>query len=256
MARKKAKGAGKKKDAKEKPDDAKEKPDDAKPAGDEGEKIISEKTPLEKIMNFFQTPLGLFLAIVITIFLVFLAVQAVIMCLNEWEKTADLRHAMQLVKTFMMRKDSSYEDKDVKIRYKLNHDWMAHKDAIYLFVVQPQNWTESRKFCMRQNAKLLRVENAEEEEFIEGIAYGKHNSYWIGAIKESNKWIWLDDKTEVKLLYWAEKSPRKEDTTPDQPFCMRLKNDCTIPRKCWTDIRCNYWARSICKIKPLKKWMN
>nr|XP_020663283.1 oxidized low-density lipoprotein receptor 1-like isoform X3 [Pogona vitticeps] len=229
MARKKAKGAGKKKDAKEKPDDAKEKPDDAKPAGDEGEKIISEKTPLEKIMNFFQTPLGLFLAIVITIFLVFLAVQAVIMCLNEWEKTADLRHAMQLVKTFMMRKDSSYEDKDdietifdadkvaeelavlavmlsqleeeiIKIRYKLNHDWMAHKDAIYLFVVQPQNWTESRKFCMRQNAKLLRVENAEEEEFIEGIAYGKHNSYWIGAIKESNKWIWLDDKTEVKLL--------------------------------------------------------
>ncbi|XP_072858272.1 uncharacterized protein LOC110071156 isoform X2 [Pogona vitticeps] len=181
MAPKKAPAADKNKDAKGKSDDA-------KPADDKGEK----KTLFQKIKDFWASPMGIYVAIVFTIILVVMAIGSALVCLNEASRTADLRYAMELVKKFMMTKDPSYETRDdietifdadqiagelaalalllndleneiAGIRYRLNHDWMANKDAIYLFVSGANTWHNAVKVCEKEKAKLVHIESEHEE---------------------------------------------------------------------------------------------
>lgn len=49
------------------------------------------------------------------------------------------------------------------IVYKLNHDWVAHKEAIYLPVHGAKYWNEAKDHCEKEKVKLVDVENESEE---------------------------------------------------------------------------------------------
>ncbi|KAJ7327300.1 hypothetical protein JRQ81_017059 [Phrynocephalus forsythii] len=220
---------------KNKPDDDKEKPDDAKP-DDKGESL------------------------------------------NEWNRTADLRYAMYLVKRFMISRDPSYEKKSdveiiseadkiaqglalvatklneleeeiAEIQYKLNHDWMAHKNALYTFNKGGRNLKEAIDFCKSEKATM---------EFVQSNVHTSFNTYWLGAYKYSSKnWIWTADNTTVKTFYWATGKPSMTETpTTAKPHCLTHRKYCGPPNNCWMDEPCSEKRRVCCKIKPLKRWMD
>nr|XP_020663301.1 uncharacterized protein LOC110086609 isoform X3 [Pogona vitticeps] len=169
-------------------EDAKQKPDDAKPADDK-----EEKKPLkEKLKDFFQSTMGIYIAIVMTVIFIASAIICIYICVLQWNKTADLRNAMYLVRKFMISKDTSYEQKGdietifdadqiagdlaalalllneleaeiVDIRYRLSHDWMAEKNILYRFAKQGSTFWEAKQFCENDKAKIAKIENAEEE---------------------------------------------------------------------------------------------
>ncbi|KAH0615710.1 hypothetical protein JD844_026053 [Phrynosoma platyrhinos] len=121
-----------------------------------------------------------------------IAVLFIVYAVREWEKTAHLRHAMVMIKEFMIARDANFkgkEDPEIvlatdkvakelaswaimlneieaeldNIRFRLNHDWVAYRNAIYLLQDYGNPWEVLKELCKKEKADMVKVESEEEE---------------------------------------------------------------------------------------------
>ena len=111
-----------------------------------------------------------------------------------------------------------------------------------------KSWADARKTCLRQNADLVVIDNAEENQHILSLVKRQRSNkdYWIGLIdvdgQDIFKWI-AYNSTLQNYTYWVKGEPTN--------VWNGQKEDCVEMRKIrnfkWNDVPCNDRNGFICE---------
>ena len=121
--------------------------------------------------------------------------------------------------------------------------WLSWGDSCYRFYKGPKSWNESLTFCRENQADLVSLNSAEENQFVFQNVDATRG-IWIGLVKDQN----------LRLFRWA--SEEKVDfknwvTEPDingTDNCGEMV-DYWIYRGKWNDRRCYWNLPFICEKK-------
>ncbi|XP_058414783.1 killer cell lectin-like receptor 2 [Diceros bicornis minor] len=93
------------------------------------------------------------------------------------------------------RKQESFS-KSLQNTGKLYEDrWSCCGVNCYYFTTEVKTWKGCKQTCQSYNLSLLKINDKDEQAFLQPQTYG--NSYWIGLSynAEERKWKWIDDGT-------------------------------------------------------------
>ncbi|CAN0291637.1 unnamed protein product [Rangifer tarandus platyrhynchus] len=95
---------------------------------------------------------------------------------------------------YSKKKDKTYQSHKRKENYReeYKNKWSCCEEKCYYFSDIHKTFEESRKFCTNQGSHLLKIEDEDEQEFIQSLV-----SYfsWIGLSRKGiiSPWKWEDD---------------------------------------------------------------
>ncbi|CAM5081255.1 unnamed protein product [Eretmochelys imbricata] len=86
--------------------------------------------------------------------------------------------------------------------------WIQHRGKCYRFTKERSSWQKSKKYCLSHGSRLLRIENKEELDFINGLAC----FHWIGLLRKgaSTSWMWEDGTAHPTDLFQVKKQKTGE----------------------------------------------
>nr|XP_016853268.1 PREDICTED: L-selectin isoform X1 [Anolis carolinensis] len=140
-------------------------------------------------------------------------------------------------------------------RYRLNHDWVAHKHKMYVFRDRLVTIDQAKEMCKFEWAPMVKIESDEEEQFIEDYIRERDSHYWLSLRwKTGNEYYWDSDGTDLPpgTGYWMDGS------TPwgsDSEACVHVKMKCDTPLRCWEKGDCGIKRRTFCKVKANPRWL-
>ncbi|KAF3816349.1 hypothetical protein GH733_014522, partial [Mirounga leonina] len=74
-------------------------------------------------------------------------------------------------------------------------NWIIYKNNCYLFSTSLASWNRSKRQCSQLHSNLLKLDSAEELEFIvRQMSSQPDNSFWIGLSRHQTEgsWLWED----------------------------------------------------------------
>uniref|UniRef100_A0A3Q4GQ12 C-type lectin domain-containing protein n=1 Tax=Neolamprologus brichardi TaxID=32507 RepID=A0A3Q4GQ12_NEOBR len=106
--------------------------------------------------------------------------------------------------------------------------WALFNSSCYFFSyiessTVKKNWHQSREDCGSRGSDLVVIDDQEEQKFISSNIQNMktsgqwwENGFWIGItdIETENRWVWINNVTEVEQRYWMDGEPNnhgKED---------------------------------------------
>ncbi|XP_065428040.1 C-type lectin domain family 9 member A-like [Chrysemys picta bellii] len=107
--------------------------------------------------------------------------------------------------------------------------WIHHRGKCYRFTNERSSWQKSKKYCSSHGSRLLRIENKEELDFINGLAC----FHWIGLCRKivGTSWMWEDGTAHFTDLFQVK---RKEPGAS----CALLKAGEATSYNCTEQYRC------------------
>lgn len=103
---------------------------------------------------------------------------------------------------------------------KCPEGWSRLRSGCYKVLEESQNKFESEKECMKQGGYLASIDNDQELEHIrdwyvskvQNQCLYKADILWIGAQYDTEKKVWISDKTEDEIQYthWLDTEPNSE----------------------------------------------
>ncbi|XP_006192197.1 oxidized low-density lipoprotein receptor 1 [Camelus ferus] len=81
--------------------------------------------------------------------------------------------------------------------------WLWHEENCYRFSSGPFNWEKSQENCLSLDARLLKINNTGDLEFIQQATAHSSFPFWIGLSlrKPSNSWFWEDGSPLMPHLF-------------------------------------------------------
>ncbi|XP_031236848.1 C-type lectin domain family 7 member A isoform X2 [Mastomys coucha] len=92
-------------------------------------------------------------------------------------------------------------------------NWIMHGKSCYLFSFSGNSWYGSKRHCSQLGAQLLKIDNAEEFEFIESQTSSHHvHSFWIGLSRNQSEgpWFWEDRSAFTPNLFQVRNTAPQE----------------------------------------------
>ncbi|XP_065428102.1 natural killer cells antigen CD94-like isoform X2 [Chrysemys picta bellii] len=107
--------------------------------------------------------------------------------------------------------------------------WIQHRRKCYHFTHEKSSWQKSQEYCSSHSSRLLRIENKEELDFINRLAY----FHWIGLFRTgaATSWMWEDGTAYSTELFQVK---RKEPGAS----CALLKAGEATSYNCTEQYRC------------------
>ena len=127
-------------------------------------------------------------------------------------------------------------------------DWIGHGTSCYILVTSSKIWENAKKECEKWNARLVKVESSEENDFIKTELLPTENrNYWIGLSDSDNE----GDGTQLDsdgYKNWGENRPKnnQNDNNEDCVVIRIRKSDPDHYGK-WYDRPCSLNKRYICE---------
>ena len=132
-------------------------------------------------------------------------------------------------------------------------EWICNGTSCYKLVTSPKlSWGKAKEECEKCQARLVKVESHEENDFIktELLPTHKNGSYWIGLSDSANEtdWMWTDGTQLDSDGYknWGDDQP---DNNKNKQNCVAIqirKSDPDHYGK-WHDRRCSHERNYICE---------
>ncbi|XP_058413400.1 killer cell lectin-like receptor 5 [Diceros bicornis minor] len=128
------------------------------------------------------------------------------------------------------RKQESFS-KSLQNTGKLYEDrWSCRGVNCYYFTTEVKTWQGCKQTCQSYNLSLLKINDKDEQAFLQPQTYG--NSYWIGLSynAEERKWKWIDGDTSginspIKSLpYGKEECAFLSSTRIENTYCLKTYN--------------------------------
>ncbi|XP_071591214.1 macrophage mannose receptor 1-like isoform X2 [Heliangelus exortis] len=130
-----------------------------------------------------------------------------------------------------------------KLEYQATNDgWIIHEDKQYYFSKGHVHIEEARRFCQKNFADLVVIENERKRQFLWKYVYTKHRggSYFIGLVVSFDQnFSWLDE-TPVNYVAWA---PNEPNFGNNDENCVIMSEDFGF----WKDISCGLKNGFICE---------
>ena len=130
--------------------------------------------------------------------------------------------------------------------------WIGNGKSCYKLFTSKKTWENAKEECEEWNARLVKVESPEENDFIKEkiLPTNENGNYWIGLSKtnEENVWIWTDG-TQLDSDGYENWENNQPDNNQNQQNCVVIhirKSDPDHNGK-WKDIRCFQEWKYICE---------
>uniref|UniRef100_A0A8C6RNY8 C-type lectin domain family 7, member a n=2 Tax=Nannospalax galili TaxID=1026970 RepID=A0A8C6RNY8_NANGA len=94
-------------------------------------------------------------------------------------------------------------------------NWIMHQKSCYLFSMSLESWHTSKRRCSQLGSNLLKIDNANELEFIESqVSSHPANSFWIGLSRNQSEgaWLWEDGSILSPDLFQIRNTPTQENS--------------------------------------------
>ncbi|XP_027975646.1 C-type lectin domain family 7 member A isoform X1 [Eumetopias jubatus] len=95
-------------------------------------------------------------------------------------------------------------------------NWIIHKNNCYLFSTSLASWNRSKRQCSQLHSNLLKIDSAEELEFIvRQMSSQPDNSFWIGLSRHRTEgpWLWEDGSTFSSNLFQIRSTETQENSS-------------------------------------------
>ncbi|XP_025735665.1 C-type lectin domain family 7 member A isoform X1 [Callorhinus ursinus] len=95
-------------------------------------------------------------------------------------------------------------------------NWIIHKNNCYLFSTSLASWNRSKRQCSQLHSNLLKIDSAEELEFIvRQMSFQPDNSFWIGLSRHQTEgpWLWEDGSTFSSNLFQIRSTETQENSS-------------------------------------------
>ncbi|XP_075461311.1 CD209 antigen-like isoform X4 [Ascaphus truei] len=130
------------------------------------------------------------------------------------------------------------------IKYRCEYcseNWILFSRKCYFLSLNLMNQTGSTGNCKKMGSFLTKIQNTEEESFLESQLKG---SAWIGLTKKNDDWFWEDGSIlgPYSASFWIQSQP---DNTGGRENCATLS--VSSRHKGWNDDSCTREKRYICE---------
>lgn len=122
--------------------------------------------------------------------------------------------------------------------------WTNHQISCYHVSRDAESWVESMKMCQNHKGRLVSIETAEEQQYLEGLlASLSSDKYWVGGSDWTQETIWVWEPSGVKMNYtnWDRNQP---DNGGNVEHCMYINRDSNFR---WVDEYCQDKYSYICE---------
>ncbi|XP_041591393.1 C-type lectin domain family 7 member A isoform X2 [Vulpes lagopus] len=95
-------------------------------------------------------------------------------------------------------------------------NWITHKNNCYLFSTSLASWHRSKIQCSQLHSNLLKIDTAEELEFIvRQVSSQPDNSFWIGLSRHQNEGplLWEDGSVFSSNLFQIRSTDTQENSS-------------------------------------------
>ncbi len=119
--------------------------------------------------------------------------------------------------------------------------WIAFQGSCYALFTQARPWSVADTHCKRESAQLVKIESADENEFIRQNFLSSGVDYWIGLTDAQTEgvWKWPDGSQLTGYINWDAAEP----TGVNYENCGAIRNTGAH----WHDKSCTDWKGCICK---------
>ena len=131
--------------------------------------------------------------------------------------------------------------------------WIGNETSCYKLFTSSKTWENAKEECEEWNARLVKVESSEENDFIKKeLLPAKYGNYWIGLSDSANEgdWMWTDGTQLDSDGYknWGYNQPDNKNNNEDCVVIRIRKSDPDHYGK-WHDRPCSEEKKYICE-KP------
>ncbi|CAI5696699.1 unnamed protein product [Oreochromis niloticus] len=130
--------------------------------------------------------------------------------------------------------------------------WALFNSSCYFFSYTEsstvkKNWHQSREDCGSRGSDLVVIDDQEEQKFVSSKIQNMktsdqwwQNGFWIGItdIETEDRWVWINNVTEVEQRYWMDGEPNDQGTNGED--CGVAVSSIFNPWKTRYDGRCNW----------------
>ncbi|XP_005637220.1 C-type lectin domain family 7 member A isoform X2 [Canis lupus baileyi] len=95
-------------------------------------------------------------------------------------------------------------------------NWITHKNNCYLFSTSLASWNRSKRHCSQLHSNLLKIDTAEELEFIvRQVSSQPDNSFWIGLSRHQTEGplLWEDGSVFSSNLFQIRSTDTQENSS-------------------------------------------
>ena len=130
--------------------------------------------------------------------------------------------------------------------------WIGNGTSCYKLFTSPKTWENAKKECEKWNARLVKVESSEENDFIktEVLPTDANENYWIGLSDshKENDWMWTDG-TQLDLDGYKNWGPNQPNNSNNNEHCVVIRIIKLDPDHYgkWHDLPCLIGRKHICE---------
>ena len=122
--------------------------------------------------------------------------------------------------------------------------WITYGDSCYTLITTAETRYNADAICKNNDAMLVKIDSAEENDFIEREYLTGSVVYWIGLSDSENEgtWKWIDRTELTGFKNWKSGQP---DDFANQD-CGTIRHDCFFDAE-WDDDWCSLTKGFICE---------
>ncbi|XP_038151962.1 uncharacterized protein LOC119790490 [Cyprinodon tularosa] len=162
----------------------------------------------------------------------------------------------QMIQTLKEENEALRRNFSEEMRLNNRPEWERYQGKCYKFNTRKSSWTESRDSCRRLGGDLVKIDNRDEQVFLEirlrDWMEESEDKFWIGLTdsKKEGRWLWADGSPlNESLTFWSKGQPNDGNKrNPAGEDCVRMwLRGGAGDLKRWFDMSCGAHYKSICE---------
>ncbi|XP_046556585.1 galactose-specific lectin nattectin-like [Haliotis rubra] len=125
------------------------------------------------------------------------------------------------------------------------YTWNRRLNLCYKLDKTQVTWNLAATTCETDNGHLIRVDNADKNEFLTTLAETKGKHIWMDGSDEQQDGIWVwSNGSKINQYFWDINQPAVGDTIQN---CLMIRSSGEVNRR-WHDARCTTQLAFVCQL--------
>ncbi|XP_078380532.1 uncharacterized protein LOC144663449 isoform X2 [Oculina patagonica] len=135
-----------------------------------------------------------------------------------------------------------------EVLFQCSPSWIAFQSSCYKLFTDEKDWDNANTSCVANGAQLVKIESADENDFIKKELLAGRVHYWIGLTdaETENYWKWSDGSKLAGYINWMSGEPNNYENEDCGEILKGNFHDALYDGE-WGDDRCSRAKGYICE---------